>query len=195
MNYPLFIKFKAISLSNQANVLDENGASLFFIKQKLFKIREKITVFKDHTQTEALCYIQADRVIDWSATYNFTHANGETIGCVKRKGARSLWKAEYHIYTHEGTDFLLQEESAFVRFMDSLIGEVPVLGIFSGYFFNPVYNITRASDGALVMQLIKERALLETGYRMEQLNPLDASEELSVLLGGLTTMILERFRG
>lgn len=194
-NYPLHIKFKAISLANQAHILDSTGDSLFYIKQKLLKIKERIIVYEDDSQQQPICFIQADRVIDWSAKYHFSDPKENVLGGVQRKGARSLWKAEYEIFNNNGVDFVLREESAFVRFMDGIVGEIPILGIFSGYFFNPIYNIFRSSDGALVMRLVKERSLLETGYRIEKTEEVAPAEEFRLLLGALTAMTLERFRG
>ena len=98
MNYPLELSFKLIALASQIYVRDANGNLIGYVKQKLFKLKEDINVFADEGQTQLLYNIKADRVIDFSARYNFTDASGTPLGSIKRKGMRSIFRANYEIY-------------------------------------------------------------------------------------------------
>ena len=78
--------------------------------------------------------------------------------------------------------------------LDSLLGEIPILGIFSGYFLHPSYLASRA-DGSPAMRLTKEPAFWEGKFRIEKLADLTPREELNLLLSFLMMILLERSRG
>ena len=143
MNYPLTMTFKILAVAPQIFVRDANGTEMMYVKQKLFKLKEAINVFSDPSQTRQLYSINADRIIDFSARYNFTDSQGLNLGAIKRQGMRSLWKASYDVLEGDNVKFHIQEENAFVKIMDGLFGEIPIVGMFSGYIFNPAYLVTR----------------------------------------------------
>jgi len=89
----------------------------------------------------------------------------------------------------------IHEENPMAKFMDGMLGEIPVLGIFSGYLFNPKYLVT-ALDGTPVMRITKERSFLESGFKLDALvQGLDPEDELRILMGALMMIFLERKRG
>ena len=91
--------------------------------------------------------INADKWIDWSASYKFTDSEGNYLGRVGRKGMKSIWKAHYEVFDdNDKFDFKIQEENGFVKILDGLFGEIPVLSLFTGYIFNPSYAIINGSD-------------------------------------------------
>lgn len=74
---------------------------------------------------------------------------------------RSIWKASYDIFNTSGQQVLkIHEENAWVKVMDALVGELPVVGMFTGYLFNPAYLIERM-DGTVLMRLAKQPAFLK----------------------------------
>lgn len=194
MKYPLTLSFKILALAPQISVTDAYGNLVFYVRQKLFKLKESVTVFADAQQTKPLYAINADRIIDWSARYNFTDQQGISVGAVKRQGMRSLWRAHYDILNGDMAVMSVQEENPWVKVMDSLVGEVPILGFFTGYLFHPAFLVTR-HDGAVVMRLQKVPAFFESKFIIEQKAPLDESEQRRVLLSLLMMVLLERSRG
>ena len=84
MNYPITLTFKLLALASQIYVRDANGNLLGYVKQKLLKLKEDINVFADENQTQLLFNIKADRVIDFSARYNFTDQSGRFWRFVKK---------------------------------------------------------------------------------------------------------------
>ena len=101
MIYPLSLSFKIVALAPQIFVRDANGQSICYVKQKLFKLKEAVKVYGDESKSQILCEMNADRIIDWSATYRFSDADGEIFGSVRRKGTRSFWKAHYEIFDED----------------------------------------------------------------------------------------------
>jgi uncharacterized protein YxjI len=195
MNYPLSLSFKLLALASQIYVRDANGNLLGYVKQKLLKLKEDINVFADEAQTQHLFNIKADRVLDFSANYRFTNSQGNVIGSIRRKGMRSIWKANYEISDANGNQVLqINEENGWIKVMDAVAGEIPILGMFTGYIFNPAYLISRM-DGTPIARLQKEPAFFEGKFKLEPQIQLSGDEETRVLLSVLTMTLLERARG
>lgn len=195
MNYPLHLTFKLLAIASQIYIRDANGQLLGYVKQKLFKLKEDINVFADEGQTELLYNIKADRVLDFSAGYNFTSADGQRIGSLKRRGMRSIFKAHYEVYDANDRQVLqINEANGWIKVADALLGEVPVLGMFTGYLFNPAYNISRL-DGTAIGRLQKEAAFFESGFSLDVTGSVSPEEEARLLLSVLTMTLLERARG
>ncbi|HVZ39859.1 MAG TPA: hypothetical protein VHI13_11325 [Candidatus Kapabacteria bacterium] len=194
MQYPLQLKFKVLAIAHQLTVTDATGALVCYVKQKAFKLKEDVTVFADKEQTQPLYTIKADRVIDWNAKYAFATAAGAPLGMVQRQGTRSLFKAHYDIYDGAEIDMTIHEENPWSKFFDALFGELPVVGVFSGYVFNPKYAVTR-TDGTQVMRVIKRPAMLEGKFEIERLADMDEHEEIRAFLSVIMMVLLERMRG
>ena len=88
----------------------------------------------------------------------------------------------------------INEENGWIKVIDSVIGELPVVGMFTGYFFNPSYVVTRMDDSP-VARLAKQPAFFEGKFRMSKLGEIGPEEESRVLLSLLTMTLLERIRG
>lgn len=196
MNFPVDFTFKLLAIASQIYIRDANGNLIGYVKQKLFKLKEDINIFADENQTQLLFNIKADRVIDFSAQYNFTNASGQFLGAIKRRGMRSLWKANYEISDQSGQQVLqINEESAWTKVFDGLLGEVPVLGMFTGYLFNPAYIVSRM-DNTPVLRLQKQPAFFESKFQLApQAQFANAGEESLILLSALAMTLLERSRG
>lgn len=195
MNYPIDLSFKLLALASQIYIRDASGNLMGYVKQKLLKLKEDINVFSDESQTNVLFNIKADRVIDFSARYNFTDAGGRLLGSIKRQGMRSIWKANYEISDASGkVAFNIHEESAWVKVADGLIGELPIIGMFTGYLFNPAYIVSR-SENAPVLRIQKQPAFFESKFSLTQQGEMSSEEETLALLSALTMVLLERARG
>ncbi|MEO8389383.1 MAG: hypothetical protein ABI893_06495 [Polaromonas sp.] len=194
LQFPLQISFKLVAFAPQFLVSDARNQPVAYVRQKLFKLKEAVTVFANDKQDQPLYQIKADRVIDFSPLYHFTDPQGTALGGIKRHGMRSMWKAGFDILDHGATQFSINEKSVMTRFLDGLFSQIPVLGILSGYLFHPAYQVTRP-DGTLVAELTKQPALFEGKFSVEQLAPLGEREEQQLLLGLMTVVLLERLRG
>ncbi len=195
MNYPIELSFKLLAIASQIYIRGADGQLLGYVKQKLFKLKEDINIFADESQTQHLYNIKADRVLDFSAKYNFTDSAGNQLGSIKRQGMRSIWRANYEIHDQTANGVMkINEENGWIKVVDSLVGEIPVLGMFTGYFFNPSYIISRI-DGTPIARLQKQPAFFEGKFHLTLLTQLSESEEERVLLSALSMTLLERSRG
>lgn len=197
MNYPLQLKKKIIAVSPQIYVTDADNNPVLYVKQKIFKLKEHVEVFTDNTKEKKLCDIHANKVIDWSAAYNFTNAEGNRFGGIRRKGMRSLWRAHYEIYPDDAAqpaEFSIREESVIVRLLDNVLSGIPIIGGFTGYFTNPSYLITD-SNGNAVMRLKKKPALWEGKFSIESIAETDPQQQIRILVALLMMTLLEQHRG
>jgi uncharacterized protein YxjI len=194
MSYPLTLSFKIVALAPQLSVTDANGNLLAYIKQKLFKLREDVTVFEDVQQTRPAFNMKADKIIDFSPRYTFIDQLGQTVGSVKRQGRKSLWKAHYDVYEGENIEMLIREEKPWVKVWDGLLSEVPILGILSGYMFHPAYSVS-SPDGQVILRMVKQSALFEGKFKIEKPGQLSADDEKRAFLSLMMMVLLERARG
>ena len=196
MNFPLSFRFKLLALSPQIYIQDATGQSVCYVKQKLFRLKEKVEVFSDDTQQHLISTISADRIIDWSARYTFRDAAGNELGAVGRRGMRSLWSAHYDIFSPGSTTpaFSIREENPMAKLLDTFLSEIPIVGMLTGYFFHPRFLTSRA-DGTPIMRLTKQSAFFEGKFQLDQITPVSQGEETAIILAYLMMNLLERSRG
>ena len=194
MEFPLELSFKILVVSPQISVTDARGKLVLYVKQKAFKLKEAVTVFADREQSRPLFRVQADRVIDIGARYEITSATGEAVGVLQSEGMRSFWRARYKIL-HKGQTVLeIREENPWSKVADTLLGEVPLLGMLSGYLFHPAYRVSRG-DGTLVLRAQKQPAFLEGKFSVTKESEASTTEEALGVLSLLMMLLLERRRG
>lgn len=194
MEYPLGLTFKIVALAPQLAVTDARGDLVFYVKQKLFKLKEQVNVFADREQTRPVARIGADRVLDLSATYHFEDPQGRRFGAVRRAGLKSIWRAQYEVMKGDATVFTIREDNAMVKFIDGLLTEIPVLGLISGYVLHPAYSVTRP-DGTRVLHVKKRPAMWQGRFTIEREADLTPEEEALATLSILMMVLLERTRG
>jgi hypothetical protein len=194
--YPLALTFKITTLSSDFNVVDAHNRSIFYVRQKMFKLREEVKIFQDDAQSQQLYTIKANQWLDFSAAYNFTNAAGQTLGKIARKGLVSIFKAHYDIYdNNDQLSHTVREENPWVKVFDALIDFVPFLGLLSGYLFHPAYIVTDKT-GKAIARLVKKPSLIGRRFELEKLaNFQSETEEESILLGLSMLLLLESDRG
>ena len=126
LNYPLDFKFKITTLASDFNITDRNGKHIAYVRQKMFKLKEDVVVFRDEDKSAELFRIKADRWLDFNASYSITGADGTNYGKLTRKGMRSIWKSTYKVYDENNQHkYTIREDNAWVKFWDGLVGELP----------------------------------------------------------------------
>lgn len=194
MQYPLDLRFKLITLGQRITATDATGQPLLFIKQKMFKLKEKVQIYSDAKLTQEIFQIAADRIIDFSANYHFTDPQGTDWGSVRRKGMRSLWSAHYEVMQDGVVDMTISEESPMKKLLESLLGDIPIIGLVAVMLLNPSYIVSRP-DGTPLLRLTKKPAVFEGKFVLEKLNDLPEDDELRSLLALIMMVLLERKRG
>jgi len=193
--FPVKLTFKIGTLSNDFVAQDAAGNTIVYVRQKLLKLIEEVQVFNNESRSELMYTIRANRWIDFTATYTFTNRQSYDIGRIVRKGWASLWKAHYEIYDDkQQLDLAVREENPWAKVFDSMLGEIPFLGLLTGYLFHPSYIVTRP-DGSPVVRLKKETSFFGRIFTIEKLAEFETGEEERILLGLMMMILLERQRG
>lgn len=195
IEFPINFEFKIGTLANDFTVTDGKGRSLGYVRQKMFKLKEAIQVFSDTTKQTVNYKINADRIIDFNACYSFVNQDEEEFGKVARKGAKSLWKANYEIFDKGGvSEYTVNEENPWAKVMDALMGEVPVVSLFTGYMFNPKYAI-KDKEGKIVARFVKEASFFGRKFKLEKVGDVEPDDYERMLLAVMMILLLERRRG
>jgi hypothetical protein len=194
LQYPLTLNFRIAALAPQISVADASGREILYVRQKLLKLRDKIHVFSDSSQSQELYEINADRVLDFSALFTFTNPQGQIAGTVQRQGMRSFWRATYDIQTPSGAGFSIVEEQPWLKVIDHYVEEIPVVGWFTSMIFSPTYAVQRL-DGQVALRVTKQRKLLSRTFVVDNLaGGLPESDEVATLLGIMIMVLHERRR-
>lgn len=195
IQFPVQFTFKIGTLSNDFLVEDAMGNDIGYVRQKMLKMIDEVVVYDNDLKSNILFTIKANKWIDFSATYTFTNHLGQEIGRIGRKGWASIWKARYEIFDEKANqDLLIQEENGWIKVADAVLSEIPILGLFTGYLFNPSYIVTRP-DGTEVIRLKKQASLVGRRFLLEKLNNFEPGEEERVILGLMMMILMERRRG
>lgn len=195
LSFPIKFIFNITTFSNDFTATDASGKTVAFVKQKLFKFKEDVSVFENETKTNILFKINADKWIDFSTAYNFSDPGGKSLGKVARKGWASIWKAKYELIDqHQKLQYHIREENAWVKVMDGVLGQIPILSIFTGYLFNPSYIVTNL-DNKIVVRLKKEASFFGRKFEVSKLTDIDQDDEQRILLGLMMMILLERRKG
>lgn len=194
MQYPLDLTFKFWSLTPQMSIADAQGNPLFYVRQQLFRLKEVINVYTDASRSRELFTIKADRIIDFSARYNFSDPTGMVIGAIKRRGLKSIWKAHFDVFDGDQVAFTIEEENPWVKVIDSLLGELPFGSFFTGHLFNPTYLVKRPNQ-AIVMKLSKRPTFWSRKFTIQQVDQVNDREQTQIVLSLMMMILLERNRG
>lgn len=195
LSFPLQLRFRIGTLANDFVATDVNGATIAYVRQKMLRLVEEVQVFGDENRTELNYTIRANKWLDFSTTYTFTDRMGYEIGRVSRKGWASLWKAHYEIFDdNKEPDFTIREENPWAKVFDSMLGEIPFLGILTGYLFHPSYVVFRP-DGKQIARLTKQPSFFGRYFSVDKLAEFEKGEETRIILSLMMMILLERQRG
>ncbi|AUC82049.1 hypothetical protein [Lacinutrix sp. Bg11-31] len=195
LKFPLHFSFNIGTLSNDFTAKNTDGTTVAYVKQKMFKLKEAITIYSNSNKTDIAYTIAANQWLDFSAAYALKDADGSIIGKVARKGWASIWKANYEIIDqNEKVQYHIKESNPWVKVVDSILGEIPILGFFTGYMFHPTYNVTNLRDEVIV-QLKKEPSFFGKEFKVELVKPIDNDDDDRIMLSLMMMVLLERRRG
>ena len=201
-DYPLNLRFKLIALAPRIIVTDNKMKEVLYVSQKVLKLREDIRIYNNQDQEREIYNIQAEQILDFNTRYNFFRSDTrDHIGSVKAKGWRSIWSATYMIDDpSEEQMMFIKEDNPWVKIADSIIDDLPVVGMFSGYFLHPSYTAYRSKNlgdqSQAVMRITKKPAFFESSFSIELLDPdIDRDQELSALLSFMLMVQFMRRRG
>lgn len=188
-------EFKVSTIANDFTATDADGKTLAYVRQKMFKLKEDIQIYSDETRTKQNYSIKADKWLDFSTAYKFLDEDQKEFGKVVRKGWKSIWKAEYKIFNgSEEEKYNIREENGWIKVLDSILSQVPVLGILTGYLFNPSY-IVKDQDEQEIIRLKKMPSFFGRRFELTKLGEMNEEDDDRIMLSLMMMILLERRRG
>lgn len=195
IKFPVNFKFNISTLANDFTATDASGKVMAYVKQKMFKLKEDISIYNNESKSAVNYKIKADRWLDFSAAYAFIDSDGKEFGKIARKGWRSIWKAQYEIIDqHNKLQYHINEENGWVKVLDSLVGEIPIIGMFTGYMFNPSYLLTD-TKGKAIVRMKKMPSFFGRNFELTKVGEIDNDDDDRIMLGFMMMVLLERRRG
>jgi|TARA_R110002126_G_scaffold142037_4_gene287582 hypothetical protein len=195
IHFPVTFEFNIATLANDFTAIDSNGHTIAYVKQKMFKLKEDISVYNNDTKSELNYKIKADKWLDFSVAYSFYDKREKEFGKVLRKGWKSMWNAHYEIIDqHQKQQYVINEQNVWIKFLDRLLGEIPILSFFTGYLFNPTY-LVKNTKGETVVELTKLKSFLGKNFKVSKIKEIDNDDDNRVMLALMMFVLLERRRG
>ena len=124
---------KVFSFAPKLYIWDQVGNTLAFVRQKVFALRDDVRVFTDETQSFELLRIKGRNIIDFGAAFDVTDSlNDQKVGVLKRRGWKSLLRAEWDILDPLDQEIgKIREDSALLAIIRRFVGRI----IPQGYTF------------------------------------------------------------
>ncbi len=195
IQFPVNFEFKIGTFANDFTATDSGGNVIAYVKQKMFKLKEDILIYNDGSKTKINYRIKADKWLDFSTAYAFFDTKDKEFGKIVRKGWRSIWKASYEIVDEsQNIQYHVSEKNAWVKVFDSLLGQIPILSVFTGYLFNPSYVVVDIQRNEIV-ELKKKASFFGRRFEVAKIGKMDSNDDDRIMLGLMMMILLERRRG
>lgn len=92
------LKRQVLALAGRFRLYNPGGQLVLYSQQKLFKLKEDIRAYADESMGQELLYIQARRIIDFSAAYDvYDSLERCRVGVLRRRGMHSMVRDEWEV--------------------------------------------------------------------------------------------------
>ena len=98
-------------ISVPADVSDEEGQPLLFVKQKKMKIKEDIRFRLSPDAEEHLFMIKSKSVFEFRGRHEVLDADGNPIGVLEKAFGKSLLRSHWYVRDPEGNELLQAQEA------------------------------------------------------------------------------------
>ncbi len=187
MQFPLELRYKTTELEPQITVTDATGEMVLIMNHAPSETGSEVLVYGDLERSAPSYTISPDWILDFSAQYHFSDNAGKLLGSVRREGERSLWRTRFEIMNGEPPNLEIREENSFAKFMDAIMGEIPLLGA----VIPRLVYLVRSEDGDTLLRIEKQPRLFENIFKIERQVEMDGPEETRVLLSLLIMFLTE----
>lgn len=175
-----FAKRKFWAVAGQVHVFDENNSLVCYVRQKILKLKEDITVYNDEKMTEPVLSIKARQVVDFAAAYDVLDVlTGEKVGALKRKGWKSLLKDSWILMDAADNEIgNLGEESSGGALASRIINLIPQK------------YIMQTSGGSTIARFDQQFAIAVHKFDIEFFDSAEPKIDRRLAMGALILLLL-----
>lgn len=107
------LKRQILALTGIVRIYNPQGEMLLYSRQRMFRLKEDIRVYRDEEMSQEILQIRARQVLDFSAAYDVVDSlSGHKVGALRRRGWQSLARDEWQILSADDTPIgLIQEDT------------------------------------------------------------------------------------
>ena len=128
---------------------------LYYVKQKAFKLKEDIIIYKDESFNQVFLRIKAESILDLGTKYNIYKIQNDQeikIGSIKREFIKSIWRDSWKILDIQNQEIgYIQEDSLFKallrRYLTNLIPQK-----FEIYYKNKLSGVLKQTFNPFIAQ-------------------------------------------
>lgn len=113
---------KMLSIGKKYYIKDGSGNDLFFARMEKFKLKPKIYVYSDDSQSDEILTIAPRNILDFNATYDVTDSKtGALVGSLKREGFHSLLQNKWNLLDPNGNVVGTAQETGIMAIVRRLV--------------------------------------------------------------------------
>lgn len=151
------VKQRIKMVGNEYWVLDVQGNTIAYAKQKMMALKERVTFFTDESKTQPVFSFQARNVLDAKAVCDVFDGEGRQIGYFQKDFAKSLIRSTFYVDCAAGR-FSGQEKSMAVGLLRRF-GDLPL-----------PYDFEFVGEGAVPAFHIARKMTLRDSYQISIAN-------------------------
>lgn len=185
VKFPLFLSFRPFSPTSNLILEDSNGSPVAFVKQKMHKLPERISVHSDETRWIKLVDMKRKEGSDGTIRYLISNPSQQCLGSIESPsfGVKNPASKLIHYTVSDETGsavFAIQLKNPMARTIDRYLGKLPFVCAAINLAFRLSHVASRAG-GEDAVRLRKRVHLFGGRFAIELLSD-DLSEEEQKLL-------------
>lgn len=107
---------------------------------------------------------------------------------------KSLWRSTFYLLDeYDSLDYTIKERNPWTKFFDGLFGEIPLIGMLSGYILNPSYLLTNAEE-KILFEIKKEPSFFGRKFSVYKENNVEIDDE-RFIVSLMLMVLIERNNG
>lgn len=169
------------------HIYSHNGNLVGYCKQKPFRIKEDLRIYRSETCSHEMMLIKARNIVDFGATYEVTLPDGTLLGCFRRKGFTSSFMRAHWMVTdeHEREVGQLLEHGGTLTVLRRFLGPLCLL-------FPETVVLSRTDDDTEIARFRTTRNLFTKSIGISILQDHPQLDELLILAAGCLLCAFEK---
>lgn len=196
LKFPLSLKFDIKTIANDFLLTDANEETVCYVYQKLLPLKSDILIYSDKNKSKLLYRIILEGpLLSFDVSLLIYDSKDQYIARLRHPSFSTNWTGHYEVYDqNENIQFDIYEDTPWTKVWNDRLKGIPILNMFTGYFFNPSFTLTNV-DSEQLFQLKKDSTLLGNKYSLDKKHSSNSDHQERAILSLITMIMLEKIRG